>query len=73
MALIKEFQYRPDRPIDYHTEKECGWSYEQGPNGPILQLETYASDGTASQKLQLDSSMAAELMIILAKVFVAGR
>lgn len=70
MALISGFRYRSDRPIVYRTVVECGWTYGQGSNGPILQLETYASDGTTSQVLQLDRSMAAELMTILARVFV---
>ncbi len=35
----------------------------------ILQLETYASDGTTSQVLQLDRRNAAELLSILYEVF----
>jgi hypothetical protein len=70
MALIKSFRYRGDRSINYRAVIECGWTYG-APDGStmLLQLETYASDGTTSQVLQLDRNIALELTTILRKVF----
>ena len=39
------------------------------PGPQILQLETYASDGTTSQVLQIDVERANELMAIIKQVF----
>lgn len=49
---------------------ECGWTYNRSKQGPqILQLETYASDGTTSQVLQIDVERANELIAIIKQVF----
>lgn len=70
MALITSFYFRNDRTINYRTQVECGWTYDQSGRSPqILQLETYASDGTTSQVLQLDKDRARELLAILDQVF----
>lgn len=67
MALITGFKYRSDRTVSYKTRVDCGWTYDR--NEGLLQLETYASDGTTSQVLQIDAQHAAELMGIIAQVF----
>lgn len=70
MALITGFRHRNDRTIQYRTQVECGWTYDRSNNGPrILQLETYASDGTTSQVLQLDKNRAKDLLAIIEEVF----
>jgi hypothetical protein len=70
MALITSFRYRGDRPVSFRTQAECGWTYNRSGQGEqILQLETYASDGTTSQVLQIDEPRAKELLAILEKVF----
>ena len=67
MALITGFQYRSDRTVSYKTRVDCGWTYDNSEG--LLQLETYASDGTTSQILQLDQQCAGELIGIIAQVF----
>lgn len=67
MALITWFKYRSDRTVSYRTRVECGWTYDKSEG--LLQLETYASDGTTSQVLQIDQQRAGELMGIIAQVF----
>lgn len=70
MALVTSFRYVPNRAIRFRTRVECGWACGTDDDGqPLLQLETYASDGTASQVLQLDSVRATELLEILREVF----
>jgi hypothetical protein len=69
MALITGFKYRSDRTVSYKTRVECGWTYDNSEG--LLQLETYASDGTTSQVLQIDQQRAGELMGIIAQVFPA--
>lgn len=69
MALIDRFTYRSDRTVSYRTRVDCGWTYDKTES--LLQLETYASDGTTSQVLQIDQQRAAELMGIIAQVFPA--
>lgn len=69
MALITGFTYRGDRTVSYKTRVDCGWTYDTSEG--LLQLETYASDGTTSQVLQIDEQRAGELMGIIAKVFPA--
>jgi hypothetical protein len=73
MALITAFRYRSDRTIRYRTQLECGWTYDrsQEPSERVLQLETYASDGTTSQVMQVDRTRAEELLHILYEVFPA--
>lgn len=46
---------------------DCGWAYDNSEG--LLQLETYASDGTTSQILQIDQQRAGELMKIIMQVF----
>ena len=67
MALIEGFTYRSDRTVSYRTRVDCGWTYDKSEG--LLQLETYASDGTTSQVLQMDQQRAGELMGIIAQVF----
>lgn len=67
MALIEGFTYRSDRPVSYRTRVDCGWAFDKSEG--LLQLETYASDGTTSQVLQLDEVRAGQLMGIIAQVF----
>lgn len=67
MALITGFTYRSDRTVSYRTCVDCGWTYDKSEG--LLQLETYASDGTTSQVLQVDQQRAGELMGIIAQVF----
>lgn len=67
MALITGFKYRSDRTVSYKTRVDCGWTYDRSEG--LLQLETYASDGTTSQVLQIDEQHAGELMVIFARVF----
>ena len=67
MALITGFKYRSDRTVSYKTRVDCGWTYDKCEG--LLQLETYASDGTTSQVLQIDQRCAGELMGIIAQVF----
>lgn len=70
MALITNFRFRNDRTISYKTKVECGWTYERSTQlCRVLQLETYASDGTTSQVLQIDEARAADLLGILNEVF----
>jgi hypothetical protein len=70
MALITSFRYRNDRTVSFRTQVECGWTYNQSSQGQqILQLETYASDGTTSQVLQIDAQRAHELIAIIEQVF----
>ncbi|ORB67122.1 hypothetical protein BST47_06045 [Mycolicibacterium tusciae] len=70
MALITAFRFRNDRTVHFRTQVECGWTYDRSGNEPrILQLETYASDGTTSQVLQLDKSRAEDLLAIIREVF----
>ncbi len=75
MALITGFRYRNDRAVSYKTQVECGWTYDKSGRGErLLQLETYASDGTTSQVIQIDRDRARELLAILGEVFpdIAG-
>lgn len=67
MALIEGFTYRSDRTVSYRTRVDCGWTYDSSEG--VLQLETYASDGTTSQVLQFDQDRAGQLMGIIAQVF----
>jgi len=71
MALITGFTYRNDRAVNYRTRVDCGWAFDATEG--LLQLETYASDGTTSQVLQIDEQHAGELMRMIAKVFPALR
>ncbi|KUI15400.1 hypothetical protein AU191_06695 [Mycolicibacterium acapulense] len=53
------------------TQHKCGWLYANTPEaGRVMQLETYATDGTTGQILQFDRRMAGELLAIIAKVFL---
>ncbi len=67
MALITGFKFRSDRSVSYKTRVDCGWTYDKSEG--LLQLETYASDGTTSQILQIDEQRAGELMRIMVQVF----
>lgn len=67
MALITGFTYRSDRTVSYRTRVDCGWAFD--PAEGLLQLETYASDGTTSQVLQIDQQRAADLIRIMRKSF----
>lgn len=67
MALITGFKFRSDRSVSYKTRVDCGWTYDKSEG--LLQLETYASDGTTSQILQIDEQRAGELMRIIVQVF----
>ncbi len=67
MALITGSKYRSDRIVSFKTRVECGWTSDKSEG--LLQLETYASDGTTSQVLQIDQQRAGELMGIIAQVF----
>lgn len=70
MSLITSFEYRGDRTARFQTQHRCGWFYTNDPDrGRILQLETYAKDGTTGQIFQFDQRMADELVGIIAKVF----
>ncbi|WP_176562129.1 hypothetical protein [Mycolicibacterium palauense] len=70
MALVTGFRYRSDRTISYRTKVECGWTYDRAEReGRVLQLETYASDGTTIQVLQVDEARAGDLLRILYEVF----
>lgn len=70
LALITSFRFRNDRVISYRTRGECGWTYDRSENQPrLLQLETYASDGTTSQVLQINRNRAIDLLAILNEVF----
>ncbi|MEZ0350687.1 hypothetical protein [Mycobacterium sp. pR1184] len=70
MALITSFRFRNDRTIRFKTKVECGWTYDRSAGtAGLLQLETYASDGTTSQVLHIDLDRAAELLKILDEVF----
>lgn len=70
MALITSFRFRNDRTISFKTQVECGWTYDRAATGTrLLQLETYASDGTTSQVLQIAKDRAADLLAILHEVF----
>ncbi|MCV7412705.1 hypothetical protein [Mycobacterium florentinum] len=70
MALITSFRFRTDRTISFKTKVECGWTYDRSVGSyRLLQLETYASDGTTSQVLQMDGDRAAELLRIVEEVF----
>ncbi|WP_156687390.1 hypothetical protein [Mycobacterium sp. Marseille-P9652] len=72
MSLIVSFEYRGDRNARFQAERHCGWFYADMPGGGrMLQLETYAQDGTTSQIMQFDRRAAGELLAIIAKVFVA--
>jgi hypothetical protein len=70
MALITSFRFRNDRTISFKTKVECGWTYDRSAGeNLLLQLETYASDGTTSQVLQINEDRAADLLAILNEVF----
>jgi hypothetical protein len=70
MSLITSFEYRSDRTTRFQAERQCGWFYANVPErGRILQLETYASDGTTSQVFQFDRRIAGELLAIIANAF----
>lgn len=70
MSLITSFEYRSDRTARIRTQHKCGWFYANTPEvGRIIQLETYAKDGTTAQIMQFDRRMAGELMKLLAQVF----
>ena len=70
MSLITSFEYRGDRTARYQKEHHCGWFYANLPEkGRVLQIETYAKDGTTAQVLQFDRHAAGELLAIIAKVF----
>lgn len=72
MALITSFRYRNDRMVHFRTRVECGWTYDRSNDQMrILQLETYASDGTTSQVIQLDMERAKDLLAIIKEVFPA--
>jgi len=74
MAFISSFEHRTDRIARYRREHKCGWfAAYTAEKGRILQLETYASDGTTDQIFQFDRRAAAELAKIIAEVFVADR
>jgi hypothetical protein len=71
MSLITSFEYRSDRNARFQAEHKCGWFYDEKPGGGrILQLETYAKDGTTSQIMQFDRRTAGELLTIIARVFL---
>lgn len=73
MSLITSFEYRGDRTARIRTQHKCGWFYAKTPEaGQILQLETYAKDGTTAQVFQLDRRMTGELLQIIAKVFLGS-
>jgi hypothetical protein len=73
MSLITSFEYRPDRTARFQAEHKCGWFYANvRDSGRVLQLETYAADGTTSQIFQFDRRMAGELIAIIAKVFLGS-
>ena len=40
MALITSFYFRNDRTINYRTQVECGWTYDQSGRSPASTLET---------------------------------
>jgi hypothetical protein len=71
MSLITSFEYRGDRTARYQKEHQCGWFYANLPEqGRILQIETYAKDGTTAQVLQFDRNAAGKLLAIIARVFL---
>jgi hypothetical protein len=71
MSLITSFEYRGDRTARFQAQHKCGWFSASVPErGRILQLETYAADGTTSQIFQFDRNVAGELLAIIADVFL---
>jgi hypothetical protein len=71
MSLITTFEYRADRTVSIRKSHKCGWFFANIPeHGRILQLETYAKDGTTGQILQFDKHAAGELLALIAKVFL---
>jgi hypothetical protein len=70
---VTGFRYRDDRDVHYKTSKECGWTYGREIDGTVLlQLETYASDGSTDQVLQIDRKIAEDLLVIMWRVFAEG-
>jgi hypothetical protein len=71
VSLITSFEHRTDRTARFQAEHRCGWFHANMRGGDrILQLETYAKDGTTAQIMQFDRRAAGELLAIIAKVFL---
>lgn len=71
MSLITSFEYRGDRNARFQAQHKCGWFWADLPTvGRVLQLETYAKDGSTSQVFQFDRERAGELLCLIAEVFL---
>ena len=77
MAFItRMFELEPSDKKRPHSESECSWRIAHRNDEVVLQLDTYGSParqdvGTISQSLQLDETMALELVNALARTFPA--
>jgi 5-methylcytosine-specific restriction protein B len=79
MALIIEFvPSSTERRAPHPTTVTCGWLNFLGPDGPILQLDTYGSDerqiqGKVTQTIQVDEAAARRLIELLEETFPSLR
>lgn len=74
MALVTELFSDTRHSKAHPTEVECGWQVINDGGRRLLQLSTYGSDQRQSEKkvsqtLQLDESMAMELVEIIRSTF----
>ena len=74
MALIRSFEFRPDRRVGFRSEVDCGYSVGEVAGRRILHLETYGSSeraipGKVSQSIELDHAAAEELVAIIKQTF----
>lgn len=78
MARIISFEEVAAGNDRLHGPVHCGHKIFPGPDGPILQLDTYGSterqiEGKVSQTLQIDRTAAEQLMKLLRTAFPSLR
>lgn len=75
MAMLKLFEPSDVQTGRVHEQVDCRYKvFENGTNGPILQLDTFGSGlrdfpGKVSQTIQLDRDSAQELCRIIEKIY----
>ena len=75
MALIREFEARPNASVGFRSEVLCGYAVGQTRSGlRVLHLETYGSadraiPGKISQSIELDVDGARQLRAIIDDAF----
>ena len=74
MAIVRSLKPSQNSARPHPTAVDCEWQIVESGDGRLLQLSTYGSDQRASQPkvsqtIQIDESVARELLKIISQAF----